>query len=131
MKFPTNNGIREVWSDQLSAKKCYFQKLKVATRPNEALSLEVPDLRDKNKLKINEPIEKLVPINIEEGSPEKIVFIGEHLQTLYRERLVQFLIDNADIFAWGVENMPGIDPEVIVHCLSVDPHAKPIKQKKH
>lgn len=79
---------------------------------------------------MNEPIEKLVPIHIEEGSLEKIVFIGEQLQTPYRERLIQFLTDNANVFAWRAEDMSGIDLEVIVHCISVDPHTKQVKQKK-
>ena len=35
-------------------------------------------------------------------------------------RLVQFLKENLDVFAWSHEDMPGISPKVIQHKLSVD-----------
>jgi hypothetical protein len=35
---------------------------------------------------------------------------------------------NSDVFAWTHQDMPGIDLEVMIHVLSVDP--KPMKQKK-
>ena len=34
------------------------------------------------------------------------------------------------MFAWSYKDMPGIDPEVIVHQLNVDPSHKPVRQKK-
>ena len=37
---------------------------------------------------------------------------------------------NQDVFAWGHEDMPGIDPSVIVHRLNVNPASSPIRQKK-
>ena len=37
---------------------------------------------------------------------------------------------NQDIFAWSHEDMPGIDPSVIVHRLHVNPDYPPIRQKK-
>ena len=35
-----------------------------------------------------------------------------------------------DVFAWSHEDMPGIDPSVIVHRLNVNPASSPIRQKK-
>lgn len=37
-----------------------------------------------------------------------------------------FLKSNCDVFAWNHEDMPGIDPSVIVHRLNVDPSSRPI-----
>ena len=37
---------------------------------------------------------------------------------------------NQDVFAWGHEDMPGIDPSVIVHRLNVNPASSPIRHKK-
>ena len=34
------------------------------------------------------------------------------------------------VFAWSHEDMPGINPEDIVHVLNVDPTMKPVKQKR-
>ena len=45
-------------------------------------------------------------------------------------KVVQFLKNNQDVFAWNHEDMLGIDKEVIVHRLSVDPMQKPIQQKQ-
>ena len=37
---------------------------------------------------------------------------------------------NQDIFTWSHEDMPGIDPSVIVHRLNVNPDFPPVRQKK-
>ena len=47
-----------------------------------------------------------------------------------RQDLVNFLRMNQDIFAWSHEDMPGIDPSVIVHRLNVNPDSSPVRQKK-
>jgi hypothetical protein len=43
---------------------------------------------------------------------------------------VNFLHGNIEVFAWSNEDMPGINPEEIVHVLNVDPDVKPVKQKR-
>jgi len=40
-----------------------------------------------------------------------------------------FLKSNSDVFAWNHEDMPGIDPSIIVHRLNVDPSSRPIRQR--
>ena len=47
-----------------------------------------------------------------------------------RQVLTTFLRDNQDVFAWSHEDMPGIDPSVIVHKLNVSPLFPLIWQKK-
>jgi hypothetical protein len=47
-----------------------------------------------------------------------------------KEDLVAFLRRNNDVFAWSHEDMPGIDPSVIVHKLNVDPNHRPVKQRR-
>ena len=34
-----------------------------------------------------------------------------------------------DVFAWSLYEVPGVDPEFIVHRLNVDPSFSPKKQK--
>jgi len=41
----------------------------------------------------------------------------------------QFLSENTDVFAWSPTDMPGIDPEVIYHELSIWADDKLVKQK--
>ena len=47
-----------------------------------------------------------------------------------RQALLLFLKMNQDVFAWSHDDMPGIDPSVIVHRLNVNPASSPIRQKK-
>jgi hypothetical protein len=47
-----------------------------------------------------------------------------------KEDLVEFLKHNSDVFAWSHEDMPGIDPSVIVHKLNVDQNHRPVKQRR-
>ena len=47
-----------------------------------------------------------------------------------RAKLIQFLKENLDVFAWSHEDMPGIAPEIIQHKLNVNPDRKPIQQRR-
>ena len=38
-------------------------------------------------------------------------------------------MQNVDVFAWSPYEVPGVDPEFIVHKLNVDPSFPPKKQK--
>ena len=44
-----------------------------------------------------------------------------------RRRLVQFLKENLDVFAWSHDDMPGISIEIIQQKLNVDFEKKPIQ----
>ncbi|KAL5565166.1 hypothetical protein UlMin_028330 [Ulmus minor] len=44
--------------------------------------------------------------------------------------LTDFLRDHRDVFAWSHEDMPDIDPKVIIHHLNIDPSFCPVKQKQ-
>lgn len=47
-----------------------------------------------------------------------------------KARLLEFLKENEDVFAWTAVNMPGIDPRVISYHLNVDLTYKPVRKKK-
>lgn len=64
------------------------------------------------------------------GGKEKRVRIGYLLPPKIKEFLVAFLRSNTGVFAWCHDNMPGIDPSVILHRLNVDPNHQPFKQKR-
>ena len=54
----------------------------------------------------------------------KVVKIGSQLSDLLKKQPVNFLKENHDVFAWTNDDMPGIDPRVIVHWLSTNPKMK-------
>ena len=43
--------------------------------------------------------------------------------------ILLFLVQNADVFAWSPYEVPGVDPQFIVHRFNVDPMFPPKKQK--
>ena len=47
-----------------------------------------------------------------------------------RQALTAFLRANQDVFAWSHEDMPGIDPSIMVHKLNVSSSFPPVRQKK-
>ena len=44
-------------------------------------------------------------------------------------KMLLFLIQNVDVFAWSPYEVPRVDPKFIVHKLNVDPSFPPKKQK--
>ena len=75
-------------------------------------------------------VEELDDVSIDLEKPEHKVFIGSRLPNDIREQLIEFLKEQRNSFAWSHLDMVGIDPEVIVHRLQVDPDHQPVKQKQ-
>ncbi|XP_059664192.1 uncharacterized protein LOC132309961 [Cornus florida] len=67
---------------------------------------------------------------IDQFRPERTTRVGERLVEEEKQELVDFLSQNADVFAWSHLDMPRIDPSVSCHSLNVNPNAKPVKQKQ-
>ena len=57
-----------------------------------------------------------------------MVIIGKGLEESEEARLIQFLRNNQDVFAWSSLDLRGVSQEVIEHELRVNPKAKPVKQ---
>ena len=47
-----------------------------------------------------------------------------------RTRLIEFLKENLDVFAWSHKDIPGISPKIVQHKLNVDLERKPIQQRR-
>ena len=71
-------------------------------------------------------MEALETMELVEGEATKTTRIGTTLSPEMRTRLVQFLKENLDVFAWSHEDMLDISPKVIQHKLNVDPERKPV-----
>ena len=79
---------------------------------------------------IAEPVEELEEVMLDESRPGRMTRMGTLASPVVRQNLASFLRMNQDVFAWNHEDMPGIDPLVIVHRLNVNPDSSPIRQKK-
>ena len=109
------NGIGEVKGDQVLARECYQAVL--AAKENHTWMIEE---KEENK------VEALEIVELIEGKASKTIRIETTLSLEMRTKLIQFLKENLDIFAWSHEDMLGISPKVIQHKLNVDPERKPI-----
>ena len=76
------------------------------------------------------PAEDLIPFLLVIINPEKVTYVGASLQEPLKGKIISFLQENRDIFAWTAADMPGIDPQSITHKFNVDPMRNTIKLKK-
>ena len=75
-------------------------------------------------------IDELDQVSIHPDYPDHKVQIGARLCLELRLALIEFLKQHHDCFAWSHKDMTGIDPDVAVHKLQVDPDHPPVKQKR-
>ena len=57
--------------------------------------------------------------------PERFFQVGAKLPLQEKERLLEFLRANVDVFAWSPFEAPGIDLNFICHRLNVNPSVIP------
>ena len=114
VKFLIDNGVGEVRGDQILARECY--QVVLATRENHTWIIR----EEENKL------EALETVALVEDGTTKMTRIGTTLSPEMRIRLIEFLKENLDVFAWSHEDMSGISPKIIQHKLNVDPERKPV-----
>ncbi|VFQ86991.1 unnamed protein product [Cuscuta campestris] len=77
-----------------------------------------------------EPAEEVEEVSLDPVEPERKVKVGKTLPPEVKEQLLEVLRAFKVLFAWGPEDMPGVDPKIICHRLAVDPTHKPVKQEK-
>ena len=79
---------------------------------------------------IAKSVEELEEVILDESRPGRTTRMGTLASPMVRQDLTSFLRTNQDVFAWSHEDMPGIDPSIIVHRLDVNPDYSPVRQKK-
>ena len=91
----------------------------MATKENHTWMIE----EEENK------VETLEIVALVEDEVTKTTRIGTTLSPEMRTRLIKFLKENLDVFAWSHEDMRGISPKIIQHKLNVNPERKPVQQR--
>ncbi|KAL0420494.1 UNVERIFIED_CONTAM: hypothetical protein Slati_3072300 [Sesamum latifolium] len=142
IKFPTPGGVGEVQGYPLQSRKCYVEAIHKGQKRNrdDAPDQVPPSKKGKTPEGENseetetpakvQPAEELLNIEIILGNPDKTTRIGSHLGEEAKKEITLCLQRNADIFAWTPQDLEGIDPQVIIHHLNIDPSYKPVKQKE-
>ena len=122
IKFPTEYRIGELRGDQVATHECYIAMLEMEDHQQ---TMCIGEQRT-----TAEPVEELEEIILDESRPGRMTRMGTLASPMIRQDLAGFLRMNQDVFAWSHEDMPGINPSVIVHRLNVNPASSPIRQKK-
>ncbi|XP_061375190.1 uncharacterized protein LOC133317344 [Gastrolobium bilobum] len=158
MKFVAkDNKVATVRGDQMVARSCYNISLKPATRvtfkDQPAPQMITTHVTEENPSSNNKDIDQCFLVEFDarddprvehskptpDGVLEHVVLgdadhqtttIGAIADPEVKNRLIELLRGNKDLFAWKPSDMPGIDPKVCCHRLTVDPKAKPVAQKK-
>ncbi|XP_019163604.1 PREDICTED: uncharacterized protein LOC109159946 [Ipomoea nil] len=130
LKFRTPNGIGTVRCDRKVARDCYLQ----ACRGMGKRGMQVHEITErppkKTAIPRPEPAVELEEIEIDPAQPGRRVRIGVGLPEKLKGEIVKVLQEHRLVFAWGPEDMPGVDRSIISHRLAVDPEHRPIVQKK-
>ena len=74
-----------------------------------------------------EPVDETTPLELPNG---RTIKLGIGLQPEQRKILTPTLISNTDLFAWSATDLPGVDPQVASHKLSIYKDARYVSQKK-
>ncbi|GAU34855.1 hypothetical protein TSUD_259350 [Trifolium subterraneum] len=100
MKYLLDDGrIGTVRGDQAQGRQCYELNL---------------DPREEFQDRRVSPIEDLEPIQIGEA-PHELINLGTHLDEGEKEKIIEILRKNVDLFAWKPSDMLGIDESTITH----------------
>ena len=122
IKFPIDYGVGELRESQMAARECCVAMIEMEDQV-QALNIE------KHRT-VTEPIEKLEEITLDSSNPDRTTKIGTLVDPAIRQEIITFLRSNRNVFTWSHDDMPGIDPSVMVHKLNVSPSFSPIRQKK-
>ncbi|GAV67853.1 hypothetical protein CFOL_v3_11357 [Cephalotus follicularis] len=129
MKFPTRFGVGEVRGDQQAARQCYKTAI-MDKKKDKVLPIANVELRGDVEPERPQPVEDVIQVPLEEGNTERVFQVGSQLGEVEKGELITFLQDNRDVFDWSTEEVPGINANVMVHKLSVDPMRHLTRQKK-
>ena len=122
IKFPTDYGVGKLRRNQVATRECYIAMMEM---DDHLLAMNIEEHRT-----VTEPVERLKDILLNDSRNDRTTRIGTLTSLIVRQALITFLKDNRDVFAWSHEDMPGIDPLVMVYRLNVSPSFTPICQKK-
>lgn len=92
----------------------------------QVLPIQDMDIREDDE-HWGKPTENLNPIPLELGNPKKVTYIETSFKEPLKGKLITFLQENNDVFAWAMADMSGIDPQLITHKLNIDPTRKKIQ----
>ncbi|VFQ96674.1 unnamed protein product [Cuscuta campestris] len=131
IKFPTPHGVGIARGSQRVSRAWYLkatkQPVKYDTQVGEVTAQLLRAEEKRPRVEVASDIEE---VELEPGTPGRLVRIGKGLGAELRSRVISVLRRFRRVFAWSPADMPGLDHKIAVHRLNVLPDAKPVKQKR-
>jgi len=139
MKFPSPSGdILTVHCNQRLACECYMASLRpqlpiqqtnhIERPPGSGIALSGEDLDPRVGRDVRlEPVEETSPLELPNGHS---INLGTGLNSDEGVIITPVLVGNTNLFAWSAADLPGVDPLVASHKLSIYKEARYISQKK-
>jgi hypothetical protein len=138
LKFPATFGVITVFDSQKEArniergfalghKNMHFLR-------EDTDQLEQPSPKQEILVAFKKAIEAegdFTRVALDPRVPNRTVCIRAEMSPKEQAKLLQFLDQNSDVFAWSTSDLIGISRQVIELKLQVNPNAKPKKQKLH
>ena len=121
IKFSMKYGAGELRGNQAAAWECYIAMIEMEDQQQTMC------IREQRVMA--EPVEELEEVNLDDAQPERTTRIGTLASWPVRQALTTFLKANQDVFAWSHEDMPGIDPSIMVHKLNVSSSFLPVDKR--
>lgn len=142
MNFPMGNQVGYANGDHVLSRRCYVQSIK-AGEAKKRIRTELENSKqrpepDEKKLKSAEfmeedtslqmqPAEELLSIELFKGKSGFTTRIGTQMPDAISKQVIECLRKNSDVFAFSTSDLVGVEPSVALHCLNIDPKAKPVK----
>lgn len=73
-------------------------------------------------------VDELLELNLGTEEDPRSIFVSALLTAEEKQQYRDFHLEHRDCFAWSYKEMPGLNPAVAMHRLSIDPAVKPVKQ---
>lgn len=91
--------------------------------------LPLPPIQDYRPEQSPIIIEETKPVNLGTEECPRITYIAANMTEGEEMAFTALLQEATTNFAWSYAHMPGLDPNLVIHHLAVDPNVKPVKQK--
>jgi len=139
MKFPSPAGdILTIHCDQRLARECYMASLHPQLPIQQTNHIERPlgssiallgeDLDPRVSCDVRlEPVEETSLLELPNGHS---INLGNNLTSDKCAIITPILTSNTYLFAWSAADLPGVDPQVASHKLSIYKEARYVSQKK-
>ena len=112
MKLPSTGGVITVFDNQEEARRCEDntstanKNVHVSETPDEDTEAAISeDLEESGGLSTAEHTKK---VSLYEDVPDRMVIIRKGLEEAEEARLIQFLRNNQDVFAWSPSDLQGV-----------------------